>query len=218
MKMNEEFLKDKAKGTFNEVIGLINDAIDCLVYIAKKWAELKEKSVNEFTKSPIYFYINNILMPLSYAIYADVLIANLPACFMELRLMLESLAKCCIAELYTDKTLYFEARIMVLEDIIKEHKISTSKVMEDFGKNFGLENKPLELWGKISESWLHAKGFVKGIMDYLIKVGMPPPYAIIVPSTYSESDLIYLEQLGVNISEFRKILKISLSKLGIQIE
>jgi len=45
---------------------------------------------------------------------------------------------------------------------------------------------------------------------------MPPPYALIIPCSYSESDLTSIKQLGNNISEFKKILKISLSKLTIQ--
>jgi len=216
MKVNEEFMRDKAKSTFNEVLELINDGIDYLVYTAKKWKELGEKSVDEFVKRPIYFYINNILLPLSYAIYADLLIANLPACFMELRLMLDSLAKCYMAEKYTDEKSFFEVRIMVIEDFMKKRGISTSKLMKDFGQDIGLKNKPQKLWCKISENWAHTRGFVKTIIDYLIKEGMPPPYALIIPCSYSESDLTSIKQLGNNISEFKKILKISLSKLTIQ--
>jgi hypothetical protein len=218
MKTNEVFLKNKAKNTFDEVVKLINDAIDYLAYTAKKWVELKERSVDEFVKRPIYFYITHILLPLSYAIYADLLIANLPACFMELRLMLDSLAKCYMAEKYTDEKTFFEVRITILEDFLKKQKISTSKVMRDFGRDVGLKSKPQKLWCKISESWAHTRGFVKSIVDYLIIKEEMPPYAIMIPSSYSENDLACLEQLGNHVSEFREILKVSLHKLGIQIK
>jgi hypothetical protein len=142
--------------------------------------------------------------------------ANLPACFVELRLMLESLAKCYMAEKYTDEKVFFEVRIAILEDFIKKQRISTSKVMKDFGRDTSLKNKPQKLWCKISESWAHTRGFVKTIINYLITEEMLPSYAIIIPSSYSENDLTCLEQLGDYISEFREIIKVSLCKLGIQ--
>ena len=92
-KENEKFLKEKAKESFGEVIELINDAIDHAVFIAKT------KKVEEYTNHPIIFFVFNVLMPFSYGISTDLLVGNLSACFYELRVMLESIAICYIADL-----------------------------------------------------------------------------------------------------------------------
>ena len=81
IKNNEKFLREYAEETYNECIELINDAID---YAFKN----KENYTNSF-----HFFSNHILMPQSYAVWMDLLCGNLPACFMELRLILESLAE-----------------------------------------------------------------------------------------------------------------------------
>jgi len=48
----------------------------------------------------------NAGMPLSYGIYLDFLLGNIPACMMQLKTMLEALVKCY----YTDYTLYYVNR------------------------------------------------------------------------------------------------------------
>jgi hypothetical protein len=98
IKENEEFLKKEAKETFNEVIELINDAIDYVAFVVER-----KTAKEDYVKHPMFFFIYHVLMPFSYGIYADLLLGNLPVCFIELRLIVESLAKCYIAESYSDK-------------------------------------------------------------------------------------------------------------------
>ena len=86
MKENEEFLHRNANETYGEVIDLINDAIDLIGFAIER-----EKSIEDYVKRSMIFFLYHILMPSSYAIHTDLLIGNLPACFTELRLMFESM-------------------------------------------------------------------------------------------------------------------------------
>jgi hypothetical protein len=145
-KENEEFLAGKGRGVYSEVVELASDAID---YI--KFATERKEAVGDYVKHPMFFFICSILMPLSNGMYSDLLIGNLPACFMGLRLMLESLAKCYIAESHPDKDSFFEAKLLTLENFLKGERISTSELLKYYGEMTGLKDEPVKLWGKISE-------------------------------------------------------------------
>ena len=206
-KENEKFLKEKAKESFGEVIELVNDAIDYAIFIAKR-KEIKE----EYTNRPIIFFVFNVLMPFSYGIFVDLLVGNLPACFYELRVMLESIAICYIADLHPDKDLFFEIKLLSLEEVLKEEKVSTSKLLEEFGKMIELEDEPLKLWGKISQDWIHTTGIAKKIVEQVVEKSELPPYALVLPMSYSEADLGTVEELGKRVSDFRKIFKTTMDK------
>jgi hypothetical protein len=204
---NEKFLKEKAKESFGEVIELINDAIDYAIFIAKG-KEIKE----EYTNRPILFFVFNVLMPFSYGIFVDLLVGNLPACFYELRVMLESIAKCYVAELHPDKDLFFEIKLLSLEKVLKKEEVSTSKLLKDFGKMIELEDEPLKLWGKTSQDWIHTTGIAKKIVEQVVEKSELPSYALVLPMSYSEADLDIIEELGRQVSNFRKILKTTMDK------
>lgn len=201
-KENEEFLRNKAKGAFDEVIELVNDAIDYVIFAVKR-KEAKEDYINR----PMFFFIHHILMPFSYGLCADLLIGNLPACFMVLRFMLESLAKCYIADLHPDKNLFFEVKLLSLEKVLKKKEISTSKLLKDFGEIIGLKGEPLKLWSKLSQDWVHTRGIVKKIVDQIVGKSDLPPYGLSIPMNYTENDLDSLNELSKIISEFGKLLK-----------
>jgi hypothetical protein len=92
MRENDDSLKKFAKETYNEVSELMNDSSDYMSFFAKK-------GIENMTKSTMSFYTLHMLMPLSYGIYVDLLAGNILVCFMELRLMLESLVKCYLSDL-----------------------------------------------------------------------------------------------------------------------
>ena len=64
--------------------------------------------IKKITQTPFTFFSNHILMPLSYAVWMDLLCGNLPACFMELRLILESLAGFSLIDLFSQESEFFE--------------------------------------------------------------------------------------------------------------
>jgi len=207
MKENYDFVREKADETYTEVIELINDAID---YLA---AEIqKGKSKDDYVKDPMLFFIVHILMPQSYAIHTDLLMGNLPACFMELRLMLEAMVKCYFASLHPDKNLFFELKIISLEDWLSKQNISTSKFLEEIGKEIGVKRELVALWGKLSRDWIHPRGIVERIVNKVVEKADVPPWALAIPMNYTENDLDDINELRKRVSQFRRLLRIVVEK------
>jgi len=201
MKQNEAFLRQNAEETYCEVVELINDAIDNVVLAVKKTEE-------DYSKYSIIFFLHHILMPFSYAIHVDMLAGNIPACFMELRLMLESLVKCYLADLkYPDQT-FFQERLKLLE----AENLSTSKLMKELGRKLGLENYFVALWSKLSQDWIHTKGIMDRVVAQVIEKSDVPPWGLVLPMNYSESDLDTIDELRNNISKFISLLKTTMEK------
>ena len=109
---NEKFLRDNAEGTYKEVIGLINDAIDNVGLAVEKPEREKD-----YLEHSMAFFTYHVLMPFSHAVYMDLLAGNVPACFMELRLMLESLARCYLADSRHPEVPFFQRRLELLATI-----------------------------------------------------------------------------------------------------
>ena len=203
MRQNEAFLRQNAEETYYEVVELINDAIDYVVFAAKKSGE-------DYVKYSMVSFLHHILMPFSYAIYVDMLVGNIPACFMELRLILESLVRCYVADLkYPDQN-FFQERLNLLDAESKREKKSTSKLMEELGKGLGLNF--VALWGRLSQDWVHTKGIMDGVVDQLVEKSDVPPWALVLPMNYGKSDLDNVDELRNRISEFRSLLSITLAK------
>jgi hypothetical protein len=85
MRENQKFLlrenegSENAREAFEEIIELINDAIDQVIPVAKK-----AEGIKDYTERAMVFFVLHILMPGSYAIHVNLLSGNLPGCFMEL--------------------------------------------------------------------------------------------------------------------------------------
>lgn len=203
MRQNEAFLRQNAEETYHEVVELINDAIDYVVLAVKKSGE-------DYVKYSMISFLHHILMPFSYAIHVDMLGGNIPVCLMEVRLMLESLVKCYLADLkYPDST-FFQERLELLDAENKREKKSTSKLMSELGKELGLNF--VALWGKLSQDWIHTKGIMDGVVAQLIEKSDVPPWALVIPMNYSESDLDTINELRNHISKFRSLLKAVMAK------
>ena len=197
MRENEEFLRNNAKETYEEVIELINDAIDN-VGLAVKSAESRK----DYIERSMAFFTYHTLMPFSYAIYVDLLAGNVPVCFMELRLMLESLVKCYLADSKYPEQTFFRDRLELLE----QENLSTSKLMKGLGEKLGAENDFVALWGKLSQDWVHTKGIADKVVGHVIERGDMPPWALAIPMNYAESDLDAIDGLRNRISQFRGLL------------
>lgn len=199
MKQNEAFLRQNAEEAYHEVVELINDAIDNVVLVIKKREE-------DYSKYSMIFFLHHILMPFSYAIHVDMLIGNIPACFMELRLMLESLVKCYLADFQYQDQSFFQDKLKLLE----EERKSTSELMIRLGKKLGLNF--VALWGKLSHDWVHTKGIMDRVVAQVIEKSDVPPWGLVLPMHYAESDLNTVDELRNRISEFRSLLSITLAK------
>jgi len=203
MKENNNFLRENAKGTLDEVIELMNDTIDHVSHQAKR-----KSSKENYVRSTIAVYIYHLLMPLSYAIYTDLITGNLTACFMEVRLMLESLVKCYIADLKYPNQAFFQEKLELLE---KEGK-SISKIMRETGREFNLGNRFLALWSKLSQDWSHTKGLVDKLVNVLVEKSDVPTWGLVIPMRYTETDLSTIDELKECVSQFRSLLKTAMGK------
>ncbi|KXA92766.1 hypothetical protein AKJ64_02315 [candidate division MSBL1 archaeon SCGC-AAA259E17] len=113
-------------------------------------------------KNPISFFLYHSFMPLSNAIYADLLIGNIPGCFSELRLIVETLGKCYYADLeYSDSYTYREKLERLEGEINKEDGPSIAKILRNVGKKASFRDKMIALWSGLSEDWLHTEGVAK---------------------------------------------------------
>ena len=81
------FLRKEARDTLDEVVEFVNDATD--------YAQLSSgapEAQTSLVARAMYFFTYHVLMPGSYSILVNLLAGGLPACFRELRFILESLA------------------------------------------------------------------------------------------------------------------------------
>lgn len=207
MKENENFLRSNAEETYGDVIDLINDAIDLVGFAVER-----DKSREEYVKHPTVFFLHHILMPSSYAIQTNLLTGNLPVCFMQLRLMLESLAKCYLADLKYPDQRFFQEKLELLENETKKknYEVVSKRehdFIEEFDRELGLNKKSLKLWGKLSQDWIHTKGVVNRIVDRITEKSAAPSWTFIIPIKYAETDLDTIEELGRGLSQFRSLLK-----------
>jgi|GEM_PF-2286762 len=188
---NAKILEERSKGILEEVEGLINDA----------WEY--ESRVKE---NAMLLYFATILQPIVYGAYIDLLIGNLPAFFMEIRLLLEALAYCYMAKFFPEN--------YPLGEIFQS--ASASKVLVEFSEMARLGDGPIKLWGKLSEDWCHAlritkkgsKGVMARVIEHLEKHLIPPLPSI--PLSYGifwEETSYLIDEAGKRLSEFRQILK-----------
>ncbi|MCK4297265.1 MAG: hypothetical protein KAX28_11505 [Candidatus Marinimicrobia bacterium] len=207
MRENEEFLRKNAKGTCDEVVELINDAIDYVMLGIKR-----KESRKDYVNRSMAFFLNHVLMPFSYAIYADALIGNIPSSFIELRLMLESLVKCYLADIkYPDQT-FFQERLELLEKLLDEERLSTSKLMKELERELESENNFVALWGKLSRDWIHTKGIMNRVVSQVVEKSDVPPWALPLPMNYTENELDTIDELRKRISQFRNLLTVTMEK------
>jgi len=188
---NDEFLAEHAKEVYDEVIELLNDAIDHMVFLAKRTDAMEEHS-----RFAVASFVWHILMPMSYAIYLNLLAANLVSCFGELRILTESLGECYVADQHFPDQPFFQARI----ELLHQERTSTAKRFEALGKDF------IALWGKLSEDWVHTRGIVDKIVRRVSEGQDWPIWTVVVPMTYSEGDLAILGELRKRVSDFRILL------------
>ena len=111
MRGNEQFLRENAQDVYREIVDLANDAIDYLGIVLEH--PTREE---ECVRRSMFVFLNHVLMPLSGAIWLDVLSGNLPVCFVEIRSVLESLVKCYLADLRYPDQEFFQERLRLLEE------------------------------------------------------------------------------------------------------
>lgn len=203
LRKNDEFLRDNAKECYEEVVDLTQDAIDHMSWLGSG----PDAAVNYVSKAMYYFIMHN-LMPFSTAIYTEVLTGNVPACYPHLRLLLESLAHCYIADSRHPDSIFFHERM----ELVESDGSSTANRLKHMGVQLGVENRFVALWGRLSRDWLHAAGYA----DKFVKNFMDNPtvsaWSIVVPSAYTQDDAGAISELQNHIAEFRFLLSLTLER------
>lgn len=202
MTENEAFLYRDSTEVYEQVFGLTSDAVDYIGFAIEK-----RSSAENFVKCAILYFLNHVLMPVSGAVYVNALTGNLPACFVELRLALESLVKCYLADLkYSDRS-FFQEKLNLLEKELKKERKSISSLMRELDEYLGSKSS-IDLWGKLSQEWVHAAGVMDGIVDHIAEKSDIPPWGLVIPMNYTPDDLQTLNKLQEQLAEFRHILKL----------
>jgi len=195
---NENFLLKNARDAIGEVVGLANDAIDVV-----GWAVKRPTSQKDYFERSMAFFVHHTLLPFSYAIYLELLAANLPVCFIELRLLLETLVKCYLADLKYPALPSAQEKLASLDRNI-------SKLMDEIGEEIGVGDKFRIMWNSLSENWAHTKGLANNVVTHVIEKENIPPWALGVPMHYVQDDLETINELRQQISIFRNLLELSI--------
>ena len=182
-----------AKETLKEVEGLLQDA---LKYIG--WKELPEDPSGQYAVNfAVINFIHFVLLPLSCAISFDFLGGNLPACFMQLRVLIEQLAKCFFADLnYQDLNL-------ALDKI--EHLEAKGRGITRMVTKLNPANETL--YKVLSNDWVHLKH-----LKPIVKIFERGDVQMLVPVPCSENELPEIQELGRAIHIYRFVLADTLQK------
>lgn len=199
---NEDFLLKNSRVVFDEIVELVNDAIDYAQSYAKRDESDRRKLHAE---SAVYFYVCQSLIPSSNALLVDLLAGNLPSCFRELRFMIEMLAKCYLADRRYSQFTFFERRLYTLQHTKNGKRIPEIRFVEDFSKEIQDGVAPLELWRSLSEE-AHARKFVERVVDSVINRNNVPAYSLVIPMVLAKGDLPDVEDLNNYVISFREIL------------
>jgi hypothetical protein len=190
-------LYKNARNTYEEVIELVNDSIDCLGLIDKE----------QYVNRAMTFFFQHVFMPQSYAMYVDLLSGNVPICFTELRLIAESLAKCIYADSKYLSDMFFGEKLVKLENDLTDGKVTSGRVIKEAEKILGLNDRVLiGSWKRLSNEWVHPTGIARRVIDYVSKRKNAPPWGLILPMCYTKEDLPELEVLQREVVSFREIM------------
>lgn len=196
MKANEAFCDSnpETRKTQAELRMLGDTILECLSLVFN----LRDKRRALMGKYAMLNYIFAVLNPLYLGIELDFLAGNLPSSFLQMRTLLEQLAKCYAADLRFQDQDRFQVRLERIERLIDRRETSTSKIIKE------MNPKAAPLWGKLSGSWVH----LKQLNRLVSSDGKIPEYRIVaIPTRYWSSEIPKIVELGEYVHEFRGILK-----------
>lgn len=201
LRKNEEFLQDHAKECYEEVVDLTQDAIDNMSLLGSG-----PDAVGDYAAKAMYYFIMHNLMPFSTAIYTEVLTGNIPACYPNLRLLVESLAHCYFADSRHPDRSFFHERMGLVE--LDDSSIASR--LKEIGVHLGAGNRFIALWDRLSRDWLHAKGYADKFVSSVVEQSTVPAWAFAFPSAYTQDDASAISELQNHVAEFRSLLSLTL--------
>jgi hypothetical protein len=163
------------------------------------WEEMvnPEQFRKRVTSSAMDTYICFIFRPLAFAAYFDFLAGNVVTVFMQLRTLLEQLAKCYQADMLPDaaKESFFATRVQIVEGRYR----SKTEVIRT------LEPGTEELWRRLSNDWIHMTGMNK-LVNTVIQGGVPS-FTNVVPIAYGQEDISIIREIGEDVKRFIDLVR-----------
>ena len=199
---------DKQDNPMEEAIKLVNEVVE-LSYKAYHTDETKKYRETLLLRSMFLTALDFIVMPTAYGVFTDLLLGNLPTCFTQLRLIVETLAKALATDYATEFKGISIFNAEELERYLEQHKISISKFFDKYFSEIvgeDVASETLKLWSKLSRDWAHFRGIVKKLRERTAKGTMLPSYSVAIPIEYDEEDEDDLKELGKRIKETRELL------------
>lgn len=195
LRENEQFTKTNisAKNAYDEIVELINDAIDLL-------GQLPNKS-DKFVKSVKYNFILTNLMPSSYSILFNFLAGNIPTCFMQIRTAVEYLVMGFIADKENPSEGFFYEKLQKVEEKRNKEHMRLHQLIKT------IDPEAAMLWTNCSE-WGHAQSLTKKMIDQITSSDIPG-WSLVVPMPYNQTD----EQPITELQEATKQLRSALARI-----
>ena len=201
LRQNEAFLYKNAQELYTEIVALENDAIDHI----GGWSR-SEAGPGDYVKAAMRYFLIHVLFPVSGAIHLNALAGNLPGCYSALRLALESLVKCYLADMCYPDQGFFQDKICLLEEPPNGKRRSITSFMEEWDKLLDREDGSAALWKELSQMWVHARGVMEGITNRIVQQTDAPVWGMVVPQAYTMGDMTALNELQRKLSQFRSLL------------
>jgi hypothetical protein len=203
---NEEFFKaGPCRESWSEIVELVNDAIDNL----RRLGGLPDWK-GSILRSAVSNYLVTLSTPLSFGIYMDLLIGNMPCCFLQLRVLVEQMGKTRYADREYSDEQFFQDRLRKVEDKIARRELSLTGIIRGC-----LGEEAVTLWRDLSERWVHVKSL--GRVVEAIEAD-PSRLNLVMPTLLTEADLPDLVELQNGVATFRRILAQSMKILEGHVE
>ena len=158
----------------------------------------------------------HVVQPRLYGMIIALLLGDIPACYIFMRLILEGVIDSVIATTrFPD--LQFPQNMNKLKELEREKRLSFAekcKLLLPAWAN-SVINDCIKLWNYLSNYWVHAPGIIKVILkkfkEYAEstkeKIAIPPMWGLALPYTYDKEDIKELEELAKHLEKLYKIIR-----------
>jgi hypothetical protein len=195
---NEEFMWKHARAAYNEIAKLSTDSSRIM-----SGAPPQIQTPAGYLSSARAFFANHVLNPIGSGILSALLDGNIPACFMMLRLLLETLLTCWYADQKYGGLDQFDARLASVQD----EKIRVSDICARLESGLKIDGVIIDQWRSLSSEWIHSPNQAGRFVDAIARKGSPPSWSLMIPISYVKEDVEFLEDLGKQIQKFRSTMR-----------
>lgn len=135
-----------------------------------------------------------------------------------MRFILESLAKCYLADLRYPQETFFARRLEALHREKGADGRGTKREYEFLREFRGVlgGGKALELWSSLSKEG-HAYGYMERVVSNIADRGNVPTYALVIPMNYTAGDRGDLNELYEHTQGIRGLVRNVMEWLGFRI-